>query len=136
MQRLPEPELMVDAAQCQAYASANFAASNQMFVEMVCGLIPATAVTVLDVGCGPGDVMIRLAGQCSSLKITAVDGSLEMIQLATKAVENCGLSNTIRTLQGGDRTLFENRVCVNTRPLRIFLCTFSFFFCRQSYSLN
>ena len=91
---------MVDAAQCQAYASANFAASNQMFVETVCGLIPATAVTVLDVGCGPGDVMIRLAGQCPSLKITAVDGSRAMIQLATKAVENCGLSNTIKTLQG------------------------------------
>ena len=100
MQRLPEPELMIDATQCQAYASANFAASNQMFVETVCGLIPATAVTVLDVGCGPGDVMIRLAGQCPSLKITAVDGSLEMIQLAAKAVENCGLSKTIRTLQG------------------------------------
>ena len=91
---------MVDAAQCQAYASANFAASNQMFVETVCGLIPATAVTVLDVGCGPGDVMIRLAGQCPSLKITAVDGSRAMIQLATKAVENFGLSNTIETLQG------------------------------------
>jgi ubiquinone/menaquinone biosynthesis C-methylase UbiE len=100
MQRLPEPELMVDAAQCQAYASANFAASNQMFVETVRGLIPATAVNVLDVGCGPGDVMIRLVGQCPSLEITAVDGSLAMIQLATKAVENCGLSKTIKTLQG------------------------------------
>lgn len=90
---------MIDAAQCQAYASANFAASNQMFVETVCKLISASAVTVLDVGCGPGDVMIRLAGQCPSLKITAVDGSPAMIQLATEAVEHCGLSNAIETLQ-------------------------------------
>ena len=100
MQRLPEPELMIDAAQCQVYASADFAASNQMFVETVGKLISAGAVTVLDVGCGPGDVMIRLAGQHPSLKITAVDGSPAMIRLATKAVENRGLSNTIKTLQG------------------------------------
>ncbi|MEZ6033219.1 MAG: class I SAM-dependent methyltransferase [Planctomycetaceae bacterium] len=100
MQRIPEPELMIDAAQCQAYASANFAASNQMFVETVCGHIPASAVTVLDVGCGPGDVMVRLAGRCPSLRITAVDGSPAMIQLATEAVEHCGLSNAIETLQG------------------------------------
>ena len=100
MQRLPEPELMTDAAQCQAYASADFAASNQKFVETVRELIPASATTVLDVGCGPGDVMIRLARRCPSLKITGVDGSPAMIQLAAKAVEDSGLSRTIEVLQG------------------------------------
>jgi ubiquinone/menaquinone biosynthesis C-methylase UbiE len=100
MQRLPEQELMIDAAQCQAYASADFAASNHEFVEIVRELIPENATTVLDVGCGPGDVMIRLARRCPSLKITAVDGSPEMIQLAAKVVATCGLSQTIEALHG------------------------------------
>ena len=91
---------MDDAAQCQAYASADFAASNQMFVESVRELIPANATTVLDVGCGPGDVMIRLARRCPSLKITGIDGSPTMIQLAAKVIDDSGLSRTIEVLQG------------------------------------
>lgn len=91
---------MTDDAQCQAYASADFGASNQAFVEFVRELIPATAANILDLGCGPGDVMIRLARTCPSLKITAVDGSPAMIQLAQTAIDECGLSTTISTLQG------------------------------------
>jgi ubiquinone/menaquinone biosynthesis C-methylase UbiE len=100
MQRLPEQELMDDAAQCQAYASADFAASNQLYVEIVRELIPANAAVVLDVGCGPSDVLIRLAQRCPSLKITGVDASPTMIQLATKAIEDSGLSRTIEVFQG------------------------------------
>ena len=100
MQRIPEPELMTDDAQCQAYASADFGVSNQAFVEIVRELIPPTAANVLDLGCGPGDVMIRLARACPSLKITAVDGSPAMIQLAQMAIEESGLSMTISALQG------------------------------------
>ena len=100
MQRIPEPELMTDDAQCEAYASADFGVSNQAFVEIVRELIPATATRVLDLGCGPGDVMIRLARACPSLKITAVDGSPAMIQLAQTAIEESGLSMTIRAWQG------------------------------------
>ena len=91
---------MTDDAQCQAYASADFGVSNQAFVDIVRKLIPANAANVLDLGCGPGDVMIRLARACPSLKITAVDGSPAMIQLAQTAIEECGLSMTISAMQG------------------------------------
>jgi ubiquinone/menaquinone biosynthesis C-methylase UbiE len=100
MQRIPEPELMTDDAQCQAYASADFGVSNQAFVEIVRKLIPANAANVLDLGCGPGDVMIRLARACPSLQITAVDGSPAMIQLAQTAIDECGLSMTISAVEG------------------------------------
>lgn len=100
MQRIPEPELMTDDAQCQAYASADFSVSNQAFVDIVRNLIPEHVVNVLDLGCGPGDVMIRLARACPSLKIIAVDGSPAMIQLAQTAIEECGLSMAISALQG------------------------------------
>ena len=100
MQRILEPELMTDSAQCEAYAAADFAASNQAFVDIVCGLIPADAMTILDLGCGPADVMIRLVHARPTLKITAVDGSSEMIQLATKAIDACGFSERIVALEG------------------------------------
>ncbi|MDA1231620.1 MAG: class I SAM-dependent methyltransferase [Planctomycetota bacterium] len=100
MQRIPEPELMTDEAQCQAYASADFAASNQAFAEIVRGLLPADATRVLDLGCGPGDVMLRLAHVCPSLRITAVDGSPAMIRLAATAIEAAKLGLSIVTMQG------------------------------------
>ena len=100
MQRIPEPELMTDDVQCQAYASADFGVSNQAFVDIVRERIPADATEVLDLGCGPGDVMIRLARACPSLKITAVDGSPAMIELAQQAIAECGLSMSISALQG------------------------------------
>lgn len=100
MQRIPEPELMTDEAQCQAYASAGFAESNQAFVEIVRDLLPADATKVLDLGCGPGDVMLRLARICPTLKITAVDGSPTMIRLAARAIEAGNLRATIETMRG------------------------------------
>ena len=91
---------MTDDVQCQAYASADFGVSNQAFVDIVRERIPADATEVLDLGCGPGDVMMRLARACPSLKITAVDGSPAMIELAQQAIAECGLSMSISALQG------------------------------------
>jgi ubiquinone/menaquinone biosynthesis C-methylase UbiE len=100
MQRIPEPELMTDEAQCQAYALADFAASNQAFVDIVKKWLPIGAQKVLDIGCGPADVMIRLALACPSLQITAVDGSAKMIELAEKALADCRLPLSVSTLVG------------------------------------
>ncbi len=109
MLRILEPELMIDLAQCEAYAAANFGASNQAYVEIVQKLIPKTASVVLDIGCGPGDVMIRLAKSIPTLKITAVDGSQKMIQLASAAISSNGLDATIRAVEG----------CVPQLPLTV-----------------
>ena len=100
MQRILEPELMTDFAQCQAYAAAEFGASNQRYVDIVGDLMPDTVSTVLDIGCGPGDVMIRLAKIRPALKITAIDGSREMIQLASAAISGNGLDANIQAIQG------------------------------------
>jgi len=97
--RILEPELMTDAVQCQAYAAADFAWSNQAFVEIVQDLIEPDA-TILDLGCGPADVMIRLALARPLLNITAVDGSPAMIQLATEAIAACGLTERISAIEG------------------------------------
>ena len=100
MQRILEPELMIDDAQCQAYARADFAASNQAFAEITRECIPIDARQVLDIGCGPADVMLRLARACPSLRIIAVDGSAPMIEIAARAIADGRLESSVTTLLG------------------------------------
>jgi ubiquinone/menaquinone biosynthesis C-methylase UbiE len=100
MERVLEPELMDDERQSIAYANADFSTSNQLFVDMLIRDFPAPLRRAVDIGCGPGDVVIRLARAEPDLHITAIDGSAPMIALARRAVRAAGLENRITLLQG------------------------------------
>ena len=100
MERVLEPELMDDERQSIAYARADFSSSNQFFVDGVINEFPRPLSTAVDIGCGPGDVMIRLAHALPDLRITAIDASAPMIALARAAVMTEGLSDRIELVQG------------------------------------
>ena len=100
MKRVLEPELMDDERQSLAYAKADFSNSNQFFVDSLIREFPDHLTRVLDIGCGPGDVVIRLARAVPDLQITAIDGSAPMIALARKAVSVAGLEARVRFLRG------------------------------------
>lgn len=100
MERVLEPELMDDERQSIAYARADFSSSNQFFVDGVTNEFPRPLRTAVDIGCGPGDVMIRLARALPDLHITAIDASAPMIALASGAVITEGLSDRIELVQG------------------------------------
>ena len=100
MNRVLEPELMDDEAQSVAYAKADFSASNQMFVDGLARDFPDRLGTIVDLGCGPGDIDIRLARAAAGATITAVDGSRPMIALAERAVRAAGLERRIALLHG------------------------------------
>jgi ubiquinone/menaquinone biosynthesis C-methylase UbiE len=100
MKRTLEPELMEDEQQALAYARADFSTSNQWYIDHLLRESPDSLQTVLDIGCGPADVMLRLAAARPDVRITAVDGSGAMIALAHKAVEQAGAQGTITLLQG------------------------------------
>jgi ubiquinone/menaquinone biosynthesis C-methylase UbiE len=100
MERVLEPELMDDERQSIAYARADFSSSNQFFVDGVINEFPRPLSTAVDIGCGPGDVMIRLARALPDLRITAIDASAPMITLARGAVMTEGLSDRIELVQG------------------------------------
>jgi ubiquinone/menaquinone biosynthesis C-methylase UbiE len=100
MQRILEPEIMDDAEQALAYAKADFAASNQWFVDQFSRDFPAPLERLLDIGCGPGDVDVRLARARPTTRITAVDGAINMIRLAQQTVEAAGLGGRIRLAHG------------------------------------
>ena len=86
MQRVPEAEIMDDPAQALAYARADFSEPHDRFVELFrqrCGEPPAA--TVLDLGCGPGDICRRFALAFRDCSIHAVDASAPMLELGRSA---------------------------------------------------
>lgn len=100
MQRILEPELMQDEAQVAAYAQADFADSNRWYVERLLAQFGAHLLRVVDLGCGPGDVPLRLAAAAPAARITAVDGSAQMLRLARAAIEASGSGEHIRLCLG------------------------------------
>src|SRR5439155_6397063 len=74
MERTPEPEVMDDAEQARAYAEADFGDANQRFVERCLPLLAGVA-TVVDLGCGPADIPIRLARALPRVQVVGADAS-------------------------------------------------------------
>src|SRR3989441_11733259 len=96
MERVLEPELMDDPAQALAYSRADFEKENQGFVDRFAEFYPEfKAGHVLDLGCGPGDIPIRLARTLPECRITGVDGSPPMIALGLEATRVAGLAGRI-----------------------------------------
>jgi SAM-dependent methyltransferase len=83
MQRILEPELMDEDEQARAYAEADFAEPNERFVGYFDTEIhPAVRGAVLDLGCGPGDIVLRLAKRHPDLTVHGLDGSEAMLHFA------------------------------------------------------
>src|SRR3989442_8649174 len=100
MERVLEPELMDDPAQALAYSRADFEEENQGFVDRFAEFYQEfKAGHVLDLGCGPADIPIRLARTLPECRITGVDGSPPMIALGLEAIRVAGLADRI-TLRG------------------------------------
>jgi SAM-dependent methyltransferase len=102
VQRILEPELMDEAEQARAYALADFAEPNERFVgyfEAYCGGL--TAGTVLDLGCGPGDIVLRLATRHPDLVVHGLDGSAAMLHFASERLhETPALSGRVQFVEG------------------------------------
>jgi len=106
-----EPELMDDEEQAEAYAQADFSDGNSAFVARLRSAFPElTAGDVVDLGCGPADIPIRLVRELPGLRVTAVDGSPAMLELARAAVDAADLAQRIILHQGfiPDRRLADH----------------------------
>ncbi len=86
MKRVPEPEIMDDVEQALAYANADFADVNQGFVDrLVADWAEHVPARVLDLGCGPADIPIRLCRALPQTTVYALDASRSMLLLGGKA---------------------------------------------------
>ncbi len=98
MERILEPELMDDEQQSIAYAKADFSTSNQLYVDSLVRDFATQLRAVVDIGCGPADVVIRLAKAAPRAAITAIDGSAPMIALGRTAAREAGVDDRLTLL--------------------------------------
>jgi 2-polyprenyl-3-methyl-5-hydroxy-6-metoxy-1,4-benzoquinol methylase len=84
MNRTVEPELMLSEEQCEAYAKADFSDSNSRFVSLLASKFSPAALSaeILDLGCGDGDIVFRMAAEIPDCRIVGVDGSEAMLRHA------------------------------------------------------
>jgi cyclopropane fatty-acyl-phospholipid synthase-like methyltransferase len=96
MERVLEREIMDDPEQVRAYAEADFREENQGFVDYFLRLYDdLDDGHVVDLGCGPGDIAIRLARSHPNCRITGIDASSPMVAWAEEAVKKAGLAHRI-----------------------------------------
>jgi len=104
MDRIPEPDLMIEKAQAKAYAEADFSEPHENFVDLFKEYYsrqndapPEESLNgnVLDLGCGPADVIIRFAKRFTHCNILAVDGADAMLEHARVAVNEAGMVDRI-----------------------------------------
>lgn len=79
---------MDDAAQARAYAEADFDEPNNRFVAMYAefiGPLPPGAA-MLDLGCGPGDISLKIAAAWPEIEVHALDGSDAMLAFGRAAL--------------------------------------------------
>lgn len=89
LERLPEPELMDDAAQVDAYASADWSEAHDRLMRQIVDFFPRESMTglFLNLGCGPGDDTFRFLRDFPDTRVTAIDGSARMIDRAKKDLQ-------------------------------------------------
>jgi len=96
MPRQGEPEYMDDPAEAEAYAAADFAQVNDAFVGRLLELVgPAETARAVDLGTGPADIPIRVVRARPLWRVTGVDASQAMLDLAAEAVDRAGLAGSI-----------------------------------------
>jgi 2-polyprenyl-3-methyl-5-hydroxy-6-metoxy-1,4-benzoquinol methylase len=99
MERVLEPEVMDDPEQVLAYAGADFEEENQGFVDKFFTMYPdLESPHILDLGCGPGDIPIRVARRHATCRVTGIDASQPMIAYAEQAVQKAGFQDRVRFL--------------------------------------
>lgn len=103
MRRIPEPELMDDEAQARAYAEADFEEPNARFAGMCAGFVGALGpgAAVLDLGCGPGDITLRIAAANPAVEVHGLDGSPAMLAFGEAALAaDPRLRGQVRFIEG------------------------------------
>ena len=100
MQRVPEPELMTDPAQAEAYASADFSEPHDAFVAHFAQRYPDfRGGRVLDLGCGTADITIRFSRAYSEALLDGLDAAAAMLDRARHAVTHAQLEGRIQLIE-------------------------------------
>jgi ubiquinone/menaquinone biosynthesis C-methylase UbiE len=116
--RVPEPEVMDDSGEVEAYASAaaqkHLDAIDNTLIEHALRLVRGCDVgRALDIGTGPGQIVIKLAKRLPRWEVTGVDRSPAMIAQAQANLAAEGGAELARRVEfelaDGNRLPFPDR---------------------------
>lgn len=100
IRRVPEPELMDTPEQVAAYVAADFSVPHQAVVTRFDEHFPGfSGTTVLDLGCGSGDVTARFALAHPGCRIVGVDAGPTMLAAARRHFAALGIADRIELLE-------------------------------------
>lgn len=83
MKRVVEPELMIDPLQVQSYYKNDRDQIKHLFKLAYMSVKKQVPETMVDLGCGPGDLTEEMAMIHPSTKIVGIDNSAEMLSLTS-----------------------------------------------------
>ena len=112
MKRSP-PEYFQDAEQARSYAQSSAKRSINIAREVFVKWLQQQGFSegrILEVGCGSGEVAIELAIQFPKAKVTGLDLSEPMLEMARASAENAGLSDRVLFKKGDTQSMpFEDK---------------------------
>ena len=85
MERIPEPELMVEKEQVISYDEADFSEGENNLINQIDYYLLRKDIfldkkdLIVDLGCGPGNISEKLAIKWPNTEVVGIDGSKEMI---------------------------------------------------------
>jgi len=97
--RVPEPEVMNDPLQVDAYAAADFSGTDQAMIDRISMLLQSSGgafadqARLLDLGCGPGNITARLAQRWPKCSVLGLDAAERMIVVADQRRRSAGVSS-------------------------------------------
>jgi len=97
MKRRPEPELMDSEAQTLAYSEADFDEANSLFERHFTERfkrLPASG-RMADLGCGPGDIVVRMAKAYPGWSVTGLDAGENMLKRANERLNTEDLQSRV-----------------------------------------
>ncbi len=105
MARTSEPEVMDGRDEVAAYASASsqrhLESLDNRFVEQVLSLgSRESGCLLLDLGCGPGNLAVKIALRCPRWRVVGFDRSRTMLDAAHRAARSSGVDGRVFFLQG------------------------------------
>jgi len=93
--RITEPELMTDSNHVIGFSNASREKSTDAFIYLYRVLCKSTNQKIIDLGCGPGKYLIRVAQEFPNTTIIGYDGSIKMVELASKNIKTAGLEDRV-----------------------------------------
>jgi trans-aconitate methyltransferase len=97
VKRVREEELMDVPLHAEAYADADFSEPNSKFVAHFADKFPAFhGQHILDLGCDPADITVRLALRYPQATVVCLDGADAMLDIVRKVIlRHTALANRV-----------------------------------------